>query len=168
MPNSGAATASCREPRWPQYFQYRCLEDPRSTREGASRNYSSGHGRWYVSCNDLYRPAIYAELARPVTVRDVATLHVLASTLDIARGQRYLAIAHHYSNDQIAYVLRQRMPDLAYRIPAAENKPWQEHFMTDCSKVEKELGIRWTSFDQTVVDTANKLLEIETRLRKAH
>lgn len=102
----------------------------------------------------------------PITVRDIAKIHVLASTLDIAKGKRYLTVAHHFSYDTSADVLAQAFPDKRDRIPAAERSSGAEHFKTDSSKVERELGIEWISFEKSMVDTANKLFDIESGLAK--
>jgi len=99
-------------------------------------------------------------------VRDIAKAHVLAASLDVARGQRYLTIAFHYNNEQAADVLRKAFPDKADRIPAGEVKPLDPHFATDSSKAEKELGITWIPFDKCVTDTATKLFAIEKQLQQ--
>jgi len=108
------------------------------------------------------------ETAFPVgtDVRDIAKLHVLATTLDIAKGQRYLTIAFHYSNDQAADVIRKAFPDKASKVVQGPANPPPEHFSTDSSKAEKELGITWTPFEQCIKDTAAKLWEIEAKLQK--
>ena len=110
------------------------------------------------------------ETAFPVgcDVRDVAKMHVLASTLDVAKGQRYLTVTFHYSNDQIAALLRKAFPDKASRIPkTGDGKPPFQHFDTDSTKAEKDFGIKWIGFEQCMKDTASKLWEIEASLQNA-
>lgn len=99
-------------------------------------------------------------------VRDIGKAHVLASTLDVAKGQRYLCIAFHYSNDQAAALIRETFPDKASRVVQGAAKPPSEHFATDSSKAEKELGITWTPFETCIKDTARKLWQIEEQLQK--
>ena len=107
-----------------------------------------------------------AKLICILSVRDIAKAHVLASTLDVAKGQRYLTIAFHYSNDQAAAVIREAFPDKASRVVQGPAKPPAEHFKTDSSKAEKELGITWIPFETCIKDTARKLWEIEAQIKK--
>jgi len=99
-------------------------------------------------------------------VRDIAKAHVLASNLEVAKGQRYLTIAFHYSNDQAAAVIRDAFPDKASKVVQGTAKPPPEHFQTDSSKAEKELGITWTPFETCIKDTAQRLWEIEAQIQK--
>lgn len=41
-----------------------------------------------------------------------------------------------------------------------------DHFKTDSAKTEKDLGIVFTTFETTIKDTIDKLLELETTLGK--
>lgn len=99
-------------------------------------------------------------------VRDIARIHVLAVETNVAKGQRYLAIAGHFDNAQVVEVLARKMPEETKgRLPKVEEgAKGKEHYKTDSSKVEKELGIEWIGFEQCVVDTAKRLLELEKEL----
>lgn len=100
-------------------------------------------------------------------VRDIATLHVLATTEEVAKGQRYLAIAGHFDNSQAVEVIRRKFPEQEGRLPkGVQASEGAEHFKTDSSKVEKELGVKWIGFEQSVQDTAAKLFELERELKK--
>ncbi|GAA5902470.1 SDR family oxidoreductase [Sporobolomyces salmoneus] len=99
-------------------------------------------------------------------VRDIAKIHVLASTEEVAKGQRYLTIAGHFDNAQIANFGRQAFPAQASRFPPDDSKPASPHFSTDSSKVEKELGIEFIPFRQSVKDTLEELFEVEQRIKK--
>ena len=90
----------------------------------------------------------------------------MASNLEVAKGQRYLTIAFHYSNDQAAAVIREAFPDKASKVVQGAAKPPPEHFQTDSSKAEKELGITWTPFETCIKDTAQRLWEIEAQIQK--
>ncbi|GAA5982782.1 hypothetical protein JCM10908_006785 [Rhodotorula pacifica] len=98
-------------------------------------------------------------------VRDIAKIHVLGATEEIAKGKRYLTIAGHFDNTQIAAVARKAFPDQASRIPDAKPTPGAEHFKTDSSLVEKELGIKWISFEDSVKDTLGQIFQIEKELK---
>jgi nucleoside-diphosphate-sugar epimerase len=101
-----------------------------------------------------------------VDVRDVAELHVLAVTKDVAKNQRYLTVANHFDNSQIADILRRHFPEQAHRIPVGPVVAGPEHFKTDSSKVQKELGIKWIDFETSVVDTAREIFRVEAELKK--
>lgn len=77
----------------------------------------------------------------------------------------YLCIAGHFDNSQIADVARKAFPDQASRIPDAEVTSGKEHFKTDSSLVEKELGIKWISFEDSVKDTLGQIFQIEKELK---
>lgn len=77
----------------------------------------------------------------------------------------YLTVAGHFNNTQIAAVARKAFPDQASRIPDAEETAGQDHFKTDSSLVEKELGINWISFEQSVKDTLGQIFQIEKELK---
>ncbi|GAA5928441.1 hypothetical protein JCM1841_005674 [Sporobolomyces salmonicolor] len=100
-----------------------------------------------------------------VDVRDIATLHVDATTKDVAKGQRYLCIAGHHDNSQIAAIGRKAFPDQAHRFPDAPVSEGNPHFKTDSSKVEKELGMKWIPFEQSVKDTLAELFAVEKSLK---
>ncbi|CAD6577364.1 MAG: methylglyoxal reductase (NADPH-dependent) gre2 [Cyphobasidiales sp. Tagirdzhanova-0007] len=100
-------------------------------------------------------------------VRDIAKLHVLATTLDVAKNQRYLTIAFHYSEAEVAAILRKAFPENASRITPSDGKPMGAHYDTDSSKVQRDLGIVWTAKEQSIKDTAARLWEIEASLKHA-
>ncbi|GAA5845244.1 hypothetical protein JCM11251_003855 [Rhodosporidiobolus azoricus] len=105
-----------------------------------------------------------------VDVRDIAKLHVEAVTKDEAAGERFLCIAGHYSSEMIADVARKAFPDQASRIPEpAADKVTDnadQHFKTDSSHVEKVLGIKWISFEQSVKDTLAEIFKVEKQLKQ--
>jgi hypothetical protein len=47
-------------------------------------------------------------------------------------------------------------------VQPSEGKP---HFKTDSSLVEKELGIKWIGFEQSIKDTLGTIFEIEKELK---
>ncbi|GAA5822081.1 hypothetical protein JCM5353_006225 [Sporobolomyces roseus] len=98
-------------------------------------------------------------------VRDIAKIHVKATTEDVAKGQRYLCIAGHFDNQQIAQLGRTAFPSQSSRFPETDSKAAPPHFKTDSSKVEKELGIEFIPFRQSVKDTLEELFKIEERIK---
>ncbi|KAM0786885.1 hypothetical protein ACM66B_002310 [Microbotryomycetes sp. NB124-2] len=97
-------------------------------------------------------------------VRDIAKAHLLAATKPEAAGQRYLTIAHHFDNTQVAEIIKKNFPEHTERIPEAKVKQ-DPHFKTDSSHAEKQLGIQWIPFEQTVIDTARELFNLEKALK---
>ncbi|BGP43877.1 hypothetical protein JCM10449v2_007934 [Rhodotorula kratochvilovae] len=98
--------------------------------------------------------------------RDIANLHVLASTTDEGADKRFLCIAFHYDNTQIAQVAREAFPELKDRVPEAEVTPGAPHFKTDSSFVEKTFGYKWISFEQSTKDTLAEILKVEKELKQ--
>ncbi|GJN94209.1 hypothetical protein Rhopal_007283-T1 [Rhodotorula paludigena] len=98
--------------------------------------------------------------------RDIAKLHVLASTTDEGKDQRFLAIAFHYDNNQVAEIARS-FPELKDRVPGpSDGAAAQPHFKTDSSLVEKTFaGWKWTSFEQSTKDTLAEILKVEKQLK---
>ncbi|GAA6060861.1 hypothetical protein JCM10212_006241 [Sporobolomyces blumeae] len=99
-------------------------------------------------------------------VRDIAKCHVNASLEEAAKGQRYLCIAGHFDNLQIANLGRQAFPDQASRFPDDDSKAAPPHFSTDSSKAEKELKIEFMPFRKSVMDTLTELFAVEKRIKE--
>lgn len=103
----------------------------------------------------------------PLTsVRDVALAHVKAAAHHVANGQRYLLIAWHFDNEMVANILHKHFPNLKTLVPAHEHHVHNKPFEVDCSKAVKELGMKWTPFETSVVDTANALMVLEDQLKR--
>ncbi|GAA6056229.1 hypothetical protein JCM3770_002098 [Rhodotorula araucariae] len=98
--------------------------------------------------------------------RDIANLHVLASTTDEGADKRFLCIAFHYDNTQIAQVAREAFPELKGRVPEAEVSGGAPHFMTDSSFVEQTFGYKWIPFEQSTKDTLAEILKVEKELNQ--
>jgi hypothetical protein len=52
------------------------------------------------------------------------------------------------------------------RIPSRPVERDRPHFATDSSKVERDLRIKWRTFEETVRDTARELFRIEAKLKR--
>ncbi|KPV72993.1 uncharacterized protein RHOBADRAFT_29212 [Rhodotorula graminis WP1] len=98
-------------------------------------------------------------------VRDIADLHVLASTTDEGADKRFLTIAFHFDNTQIAAIARKSFPELKDRVVEAPVSEGSPHFSTDASLAEKTFGFKWISFEQSVKDTLAEILKVEKELK---
>ncbi|KAJ7679158.1 NAD-P-binding protein [Mycena polygramma] len=96
-----------------------------------------------------------------VDVKDCALCHVLAAEQDIAvvNGKRYLTVGAPFSQSNAAKVIAELFPDVAARLPPAA--PDQEHYNYSSTLVEKDLGIKWRPFEQTVKEAFTQLLDTE-------
>lgn len=140
---------------------------------------TSSEAVWAVVDATELKPAAFPVW---VDIRDIAMLHVLATTEEVAKGQRYLCVAGHYDDTQIAGesrnlshlaswatadwyprpdIIIRNFPEQAHRIPKAPVTAGPEHFKTNTSKVEKELGIKWIDFQTSIVDTLRILFDLE-------
>jgi nucleoside-diphosphate-sugar epimerase len=101
-----------------------------------------------------------------VDVRDVAEAHVKAG-LEIPEvsGKRLFATAGLFSNAELARVVRKHFPEDAERLPTEETQggelaPEDQRFKFDNSETNKLLGIKWRSFEESVVDTVKSLKKV--------
>ncbi|KAK3387521.1 hypothetical protein B0H63DRAFT_559024 [Podospora didyma] len=101
-----------------------------------------------------------------IDVRDVAAAHVKAG-LEIpeAGGQRLFTTAGLFSNAQIGQIVRDKFPELADKLPAADAKGGElpgesERFKFDNKKTTELLKIDWIPLEKTVVDTVLSLKEL--------
>lgn len=100
-------------------------------------------------------------------VRDVAEAHVLAYEKEEAAGQRYLISTGNYSNQQFCDVIRKHFPELKDRVPeGTPGAPLGEMYRTDNSKAKRELGLKFHTLEETVVDSVKNLLELEKSIAK--
>lgn len=96
-----------------------------------------------------------------VDVRDVALAHVRAIEVPEAGGQRFFVTAGHYSNKDIADVIRESYPELASKLPsdAVSDMP-AGIFDVDNRKSIELLGLKYRPLKQSVVDTVKSLLAV--------
>ena len=102
--------------------------------------------------------------SRLISFQDVATAHIKAATLPDASGQRFVICAGQVSSQQISDILRKDIPELTDRTP--EGTPGKDGLgenAFDCSseKAKKVLGMTFRSKEETFVELARQLLEIE-------
>ncbi|RMJ22906.1 hypothetical protein PHISP_06225 [Aspergillus sp. HF37] len=96
-----------------------------------------------------------------VDVRDVALAHVRAMEVPEAAGQRFFVTAGHYSNKDIADIIRETYPELASKLPAdATSDMPADIFQVDNSKTIELLGLKYRPLKQSVADTVKSLLAV--------
>ena len=97
-------------------------------------------------------------------VKDLTEAHILAATIPEASGQRFIICEGQISSQEISDILRKNIPELAERTPVGipgGNKLDPNAYTCSSAKAEKELGIRFRSKEETFVELAKQLLEIE-------
>lgn len=112
-----------------------------------------------------------------VDVRDIADLHLRAMRHPGANGQRYIGAGPFYWMSDIARVLRDRLPEVAKRVPTRTLPGWMMRLSANfdpvikdrlfeldkerpvsAEKAKRELGWAPRSNDDAIVDTARSLL----------
>jgi nucleoside-diphosphate-sugar epimerase len=92
-------------------------------------------------------------------VRDLALAHVKALEVPEAGGKRFFITAGHYSNGDIAGVIRDDFPDLASKLPEKiESDLPKDVYQYDNSRSKDVLGIKYRSLKDSVDDTVKSLL----------
>ncbi|KAJ9609731.1 Glycine-rich RNA-binding protein 2, mitochondrial [Cladophialophora chaetospira] len=96
-----------------------------------------------------------------VDVRDVALAHVKALEVPEAGGKRFFITAGHYSNADIADIIKKDFPDLADKLPSElkSDKP-ADVYGIDNSRSKEVLGLKYRELKDTVDDTVKSLLEV--------
>ena len=94
-------------------------------------------------------------------VRDLALAHVKAAELPEAANKRFFITAGHFSNEEIADIMRDNFPELKNELPTKGTKggeyPEEGVFQYDNSRVKEVLGIEFRSLKECVVDTIKSL-----------
>lgn len=96
-------------------------------------------------------------------VRDLAHAHLLAATVPQAGGQRFIVCAGQISSQEISDMLRAEVLELRERTPEGEKGGNKLGDWYNCSsaKAEKELGMSFRIKEETFVELAKQLLQIE-------
>ena len=129
-----------------------------------------------TSSADIYRLINGSEKEVPPTqfyafvdVRDVARAHRLAYEKSAAAGQRFFITSGRYSYQDICDILREKVPEVRERTPVG--KPGSgtsgEVYKVSNEKAKEMLGMTFMSLEDSVVDTARRLLELEREVGKA-
>ncbi|PQE29505.1 hypothetical protein CJF32_00003243 [Rutstroemia sp. NJR-2017a WRK4] len=112
----------------------------------------------------------FAELADGLhvytDVRDLAEAHLQAATLPEASGQRFIICEGQVSSQNISDILRKNIPELKQRTPKGSpgEKGLQDgSFTCSSEKAKSVLGVTYRSMEDTFVDLAKQLLELEKK-----
>ncbi|KAJ4854165.1 3-beta hydroxysteroid dehydrogenase/isomerase family domain-containing protein [Trichoderma breve] len=122
-----------------------------------------------TSSNDIYRLFNGSEQEVPPTaffsyvdVRDLAEAHVQAFEKPAAANQRYLIAASAYSYQQICDIIRAKFPELRETTPKGETgAPIPPSYLVDTTKANTDLGVKYRTLEDTIVDAVNSLRKIE-------
>jgi nucleoside-diphosphate-sugar epimerase len=95
----------------------------------------------------------------------VAQAHLLAYKTEAAANQRYLISNRSFSYQQIVDLIEEKFPELKIKLPTGETgQALPDVYQLDTSKAQKELGIKFRSFEETFVDTVDSLRALEKKL----
>ncbi|KAL9100757.1 MAG: hypothetical protein Q9163_003906 [Psora crenata] len=96
-----------------------------------------------------------------VDVRDLALAHVRAAESAEAQNQRFFVTAGHFSNEEIADIIRDNFPELKDKVPAKGVKggeyPKDGVYRYDNSRTKEVLGIEFRGLKESIVDAVKSL-----------
>lgn len=96
-----------------------------------------------------------------VDVRDLALAHVKSIELTEAENKRFFVTAGYFSNKEICEIVRKDCPDVAAELPKQGVKggdyPTDGVYKYDNARVLKDLGIKFRSLEESIVDTVKSL-----------
>lgn len=90
-----------------------------------------------------------------VNVEDVAEAHVQVLGLSVSKNCSYLLAGPNSSWDDVLDILKEDYPHLPYKLEAGAGRAG---WVTDTSKAEKELGLKWRSLRETVHELVDQQL----------
>jgi nucleoside-diphosphate-sugar epimerase len=130
-----------------------------------------------TSSADIYRLMNCSKKEVPQTsfyafcdVRDVAQAHLRAYQTEEAANQRFFVTGGNYSYQVVCDILRKRLPEIQDRVPerTPDSGLVAEACKVDNSKTKRVLAMpRFRSLDESIVDTARSLLEVERSEKSA-
>lgn len=77
------------------------------------------------------------------------------------QSSRWLIIAGNFQYPDVCEILKKLLPDYSSKIPDPTSTPKVDTFTIDNSHARNDLGIHFTSLDQTITDTAKSLLRLQ-------
>jgi nucleoside-diphosphate-sugar epimerase len=79
-----------------------------------------------------------------------------------AAGQRYLITSSGYSYQNVVDIIRERFPELREKTPKGNTgAPLPPVYRLDTSKAVKELGMKFRTLEETIVDTVNSFAKLQ-------
>ncbi|KAF7626393.1 putative dihydroflavonal-4-reductase [Aspergillus flavus] len=115
-------------------------------------------------------PVPYMPVHTYVDVRDLAYAQFRAMIVPEAGNQRFVVCARQFDFQDVCDILRSHHPELSERTPLG--KPGTRSlppgaYSIDNSKVKKFLGVEFRSLEETVLDAARCMLDIERNEKQA-
>ncbi|KAF7517292.1 hypothetical protein PCG10_001307 [Penicillium crustosum] len=101
-----------------------------------------------------------------VDVRDVSKAHLRAYEVPEAGGERFFLCTGNFTYQQFVDALREKIPEIRDRVPVGNPGTGavpETVYTIDNSKSQKILGIQYHALEDTVVDAARSLLELERK-----
>ena len=93
---------------------------------------------------------------------DLGLAHRLALETPGSANKRYLITTGPYSNELICDLVRAKLPDIQDKVPVGRiPQPLQDYYLVNNDRASKELGIEWTSLEDTITAAVENLLHIE-------
>ncbi|KAG2417876.1 hypothetical protein HFD88_000975 [Aspergillus terreus] len=116
-------------------------------------------------------PVPYMPVHTYVDVRDLAVAQLKAMTVPEAGNQRFIVCARQFDFQDVCDILRSNFAELGERTPLG--KPGTRSlpdgaYSIDNSKVKKFLGVEFRSLEETILDVARYMLDLERREKQAH
>jgi nucleoside-diphosphate-sugar epimerase len=97
-----------------------------------------------------------------VDVRDLAEAHVKALTLPEAANRRLLINGRNMTYTELVHALAKAVPELAGRLPADSGEDAKVTFARFEAEADNKLmGLTFRSVEETMGDTARRILELE-------
>ena len=125
---------------------------------------------WSIINSSSSEPFAVTGLPVGTDVRDIADLHVKAiERPEISANQRFMAVSFHIFNSESGAILRDYAAGDQERLARIRNGggdvPYP-HFETDSHEAEELLGRPFIGSQKSIIDTAERLWEIEAILNK--
>jgi nucleoside-diphosphate-sugar epimerase len=96
-----------------------------------------------------------------IDVRDLALAHVKALEVPEAADKRFFITAGYFTNKEICEIIRKNFPEYEKELPGKDVKgggyPEAGLYKYDNSRTVNVLGIKFTSLEQSIVDTVKSL-----------
>ncbi|KAF9871183.1 nad dependent epimerase [Colletotrichum karsti] len=105
-----------------------------------------------------------------IDVRDAARAHLLAATKPAAGGNRFIVSPGGITNQRIANLFREALPQLQGRIPKGDPEKValpEGTFGLDSGLAKRILGLEYRKDEDTFKDAAKQFIEIEERGKAA-
>lgn len=131
-------------------------------KDAKTLNFSAGAFYSLFSGENAGKPVPGTMFPSYIDVCDLADAHIKALTTPAAANKRYLIGGAPYSNMAAVKVLADHFPELKSKLPVGD----EENVIVasiEAGEGNEALGMNFHTFEETVVDMTNKILEIEKR-----